>query len=265
MVFIALLSIWRIRSAETPYSSARSCSVADESSSRNQRASMIRRLRSSSLASAVCRPFVRFCAVCWRSRICAGSSSLSVRYAIGDTKCSSSPGVGSSATIVAAETRFHLDHFLGLDAQVAGDRLRFGHRKGGRARLHAAQVEEQLALRLGRGDLDQPPVAQDVLVHLGANPVQRERHEPHAALGVEAADGLHEAHIAFLDEIGLRQPVSQVVARHGDHQPQVRQHQLAGGVDIIGFLQTPAERGLQFRRQQGEPVYRLDVMVEASQ
>ncbi len=102
-------------------------------------------------------------------------------------------------------------------------------------------------------------------MHLGANPVQRERYESHAAFGVEAADGLHEAHIAFLDEIGLRQPVTQVVARHGDHQPQVRQHQLAGGVDIIGFLQTPAERGLLFRRQQGEPVYRLDVMVEASQ
>jgi len=45
IVFSALLSIWRIRSAETPYSSASCCSVAASSSSRSQRASMIRRLR----------------------------------------------------------------------------------------------------------------------------------------------------------------------------------------------------------------------------
>jgi hypothetical protein len=45
-------------------------------------------------------------------------------------------------------------------------------------------------------------------VHLGADPVQRERHEAHAALGVEAAHGLHEADVAFLDEVGLRQAVA---------------------------------------------------------
>jgi hypothetical protein len=33
--------------------------------------------------------------------------------------------------------------------------------------LHGAQVEEQLALGLGRGDLDHAPVLQDVLVDLG--------------------------------------------------------------------------------------------------
>ena len=62
MVLIALLSIWRMRSADTPYSVAKSCSVAG-SSSRSQRASMIRRLRSSSLASARESPVDRFFAV----------------------------------------------------------------------------------------------------------------------------------------------------------------------------------------------------------
>jgi hypothetical protein len=79
IVFIALLSIWRMRSADTPYSSASSCSVDVESSSRSQRASMMRRLRSSSFASAVLRPAVRFRAFCFASRILDGSSSLSVR------------------------------------------------------------------------------------------------------------------------------------------------------------------------------------------
>ena len=164
-----------------------------------------------------------------------------------------------------AQTRLHLHDLFRLDAQVPRDRLRFGHRQRRRARLHAAQVEEQLALRLGRRDLHQPPVAQDVLVHLGADPVQRERHEAHAALRVEAADGLHEAHVAFLDEVGLRQAVAQVIARHGDHQPQVRQHELARGVDVLGFLQRAAERRLLLLRQQREAVHGLDVVVEASQ
>jgi hypothetical protein len=35
------------------------------------------------------------------------------------------------------------------------------------ALLHRAQVEEQLALGLGGGDLDHAPVLQDVLVDLG--------------------------------------------------------------------------------------------------
>jgi KUP system potassium uptake protein len=74
----ALLSIWRMRSAETPYSSARSCNVA-ASSSRSQRASMIERLRGSSAASARFNPDVRLAAVWARSRICAGSFSASVR------------------------------------------------------------------------------------------------------------------------------------------------------------------------------------------
>ena len=72
---------------------------------------------------------------------------------------------------------------------------------------------------------------------LGADPVQRERHEPHAALGVEAAHGLHQPDVAFLDQVGLRQPVAQVVARHGDDQPQVRQHELARGVEVVVALQ----------------------------
>jgi hypothetical protein len=51
-----------MRSAETPYWSARSCSVAG-SSSRSQRASMMSRLRLSSLDSALFSPVLRLRAV----------------------------------------------------------------------------------------------------------------------------------------------------------------------------------------------------------
>jgi hypothetical protein len=42
------------------------------------------------------------------------------------------------------------------------------------ALLHAAQIEEQLALRLGGRNLHDAPIAQDVLVDLGPDPVHSE-------------------------------------------------------------------------------------------
>ena len=212
IVFIALLSIWRIRSADTPYSSARSCSVAVESSSRSQRASMMRRLRASSFASAVCRPVA---AVARASRASRGSARARPRCPSGRRSARRSfprPPAPDRARRRGPDRRVSISTTSsGLTPRSLAmpwprDRQR------GRARLHAAQVEEELALRLGRRDLDQPPVAQDVLVHLGADPVQRERHQADAALGIEAADRLHEADIAFLDQVGLRQPIAQVIA-----------------------------------------------------
>jgi hypothetical protein len=47
---------------------------------------------------------------------------------------------------------------------------------------------------------------------LRLDPVQGEGHQPDAPLGVEPAHGLHEADIAFLDQVCLRQAVAQVIA-----------------------------------------------------
>jgi len=148
---------------------------------------------------------------------------------------------------------------------LLGDGTGLGDRQGSGTGLHAAQVEEQLALRLCSGDLDQTPVAQDVFVHLSADPVQRERHEAHAAFRVEPANGLHEAHVPFLDQVGLRQSITHVVPGDGHYQPQVRQHQRPRGIDVVVLLEASPERGLLFLRQQREPVDRLDVVIEASQ
>ena len=78
-------------------------------------------------------------------------------------------------------------------------------------------------------------------MHLGADPVHRERHQAHAALGVEALDRLHQADVAFLDQVGLRQAVAHVTARDRDHHPQVRQHQLAGRLEVAGLPQAAAQ------------------------
>ena len=133
------------------------------------------------------------------------------------------------------------------------------------SRFHAAQVEKQLALRLGGRDLDQPPVAQYVFVDLCLDPVQRERNQAHAALRVEAPHRLHQADVSFLDQVRLRQPVAKIIAADGDHQTQMGQHQLASGVQVVVTLQPASKLDFLRLREKRKPVYRLDVMIEAPQ
>src|SRR5690349_87581 len=78
----AFASICRTRSADTPNSAARSCSVAP-SFSVSQRASTMRRLRASRLLSAFSRPTLRNREVSSRSSRLAGSAFSAARYAIG--------------------------------------------------------------------------------------------------------------------------------------------------------------------------------------
>ena len=130
--------------------------------------------------------------------------------------------------------------------------------------LHRAQVEEQLALRLGRRDLDHAPVLQDVLVDLGLDPVQRVAHQAHALVRVEALDGLHQADVAFLDQVGMRQAVAEVAARDRDHQPQMRDHELARRFQIVLIAEAQREPLLLFQREHREAVDGLDISLEAA-
>ncbi len=69
--------------------------------------------------------------------------------------------------VASRQALLHLRDFGGGHAQVPGHGLRFLGREPGQVLLHPAQVEEQLALRLGRGDLHEAPVPQHVLMDLG--------------------------------------------------------------------------------------------------
>ena len=129
--------------------------------------------------------------------------------------------------------------------------------------LEPAQVEEQLALRLGGGDLHQPPVAQHVLVDLGADPVHGERHQAHADVRVEALHGLHQADVAFLNQVADRQAVAAVAAGDVHDEAQVRQHQLTGGIEVAVVLQAARQRELLFARQHGNARHAFDVGIEA--
>src|SRR5205814_9544946 len=130
--------------------------------------------------------------------------------------------------------------------------------------FHAAKVEEELSLRLGGGDLHHAPVAQYELVDLGAYPVDRERYEPHPAFRVEALDRFHQTDVAFLDQVSLRQSVTHVAAGDGDHQAQVRQHQLARCFDVVVGPEFAREGALFLERKHRKAIHRLDVSFQAS-
>ena len=53
--------------------------------------------------------------------------------------------------------------------------------------------------------------------------------------------------VAFLDQVGVRQAVAEVAARDRDHQPQVRQHELARRIEVVVLAQAQRERALLFR------------------
>ena len=126
--------------------------------------------------------------------------------------------------IVSVQPLLHGQHVTVLDPELLGQRVDFTRAHPAQRLARAAQVEEQLALRLGGRDLDDAPVAQDELVHLGFDPMHGERHQAHADRWVKAFDRLHEADIALLDEVVLGQAVTAVAARHLHYKAQVSKH-----------------------------------------
>ncbi len=102
-------------------------------------------------------------------------------------------------------------------------------------------------------------------MNLGADPMQGERDEAHAALGVEAAHRFHEAHVALLDQVALGQAVAEVVAAHADHEPQMAHHELACGFNVLHVLPAQAELVLLLGGQERVAVDRGDVLVDGAE
>ena len=163
-----------------------------------------------------------------------------------------------------SQPRLHVAHLAGRHAQVLGHRVDLLVVHPAEPLLGLAQVEEQLALRLGGGHLDDAPVAQHVLVDLGADPVHREGHQPHPDLRVEVLDRLHQADAALLHQVAERQPVAGVAARHVDHEPQVVQHQAARRLDIALVAQAQHQRALLLGAQHRQAVGPLQVLLQTA-
>ena len=130
--------------------------------------------------------------------------------------------------------------------------------------LGAAQVEEQLALRLGRGDLDDAPVLEDEFVNLGLDPVHREADQTHPDFRIVALDRLHQADIAFLDQVGELQAVTEITARDVHDVTQVRHDQGLRGVEVFLVAQLAGQTRFVLRRQDRNLIDGADIGVEAA-
>jgi len=102
-------------------------------------------------------------------------------------------------------------------------------------------------------------------VDFGLDPVQRVADQAHALLGVEAFDRLHQAYIAFLDQVAVGQAVAQILARHRHHQAQVREHQLAGGFEVVVGFELAGGLLLFLKGEHGHAVDRRDVGVQVAE
>ena len=92
--------------------------------------------------------------------------------------------------------------------------------------LHPPQVEEQLLLRRGGAHFDEAPRAQDVFLDRRADPPHGVGRQAEALVGLEALDRLHQADVAFGDDLADRQAVAAIA--HGDagDEPQMRRDEL---------------------------------------
>ena len=136
----------------------------------------------------------------------------------------------------------------------------FGKRAGGGIEAHIGQalaffvqVVEQLALGLGGADLDHAPVVHDELEDVGLDPERGVIAELDALVRVELAHGLHEAHVAFLDQVlHVLHPAALEVHGDLDHQTQVRGNQAKRGLLVVSVAHALGQLELFLRGQQGE-------------
>jgi hypothetical protein len=158
---------------------------------------------------------------------------------------------------VARQAAVHVDHVLLGDAEAGGDLLdllgleiAFVQRLD--LALGLAQVEEQLLLVGGGAHLHEAPRAQDVFLDRGLDPPHGIGGEAEAALGLELLHGLHQADIAFGDDLADRQAVAAIA--HGDlgHEPQMAGDELVRRVGIAMLAPALGEHVLFLRLQHGK-------------
>ncbi len=100
---------------------------------------------------------------------------------------------------------------------------------------------------------------------LGLDPVHGKGHQTYTAIGVKALDGLHQAHVTFLNQVGMRQAVTQVLAGNGDHQPQVRQNQFTRSIQVILVAQALTQLGFAFGAEHGQAVNSRNIRFDRPQ
>ncbi len=127
--------------------------------------------------------------------------------------------------VLRRHTGFHFTYVFARHAQLTGHHLDFILVKPAQTLLSFTQVKEQLTLRFGGRDFHNTPVTQNVFVNFSLNPVYGEGNQTHAHFRVETTHGFHQANVAFLNQIRLRQAIARVITSNMNNKAQVRQDQ----------------------------------------
>ncbi|MNR06465.1 hypothetical protein D3C85_1225370 [compost metagenome] len=86
------------------------------------------------------------------------------------------------------------------------------------------------------------------------DPVHGERHQTHTHFRVEALDRLHQADVAFLDQVSLSQTVAGIATGDMYDKTQVGEHHLPSRPQILLIVETLGQFTLLLRRQQWNAV-----------
>ena len=101
-------------------------------------------------------------------------------------------------------------------------------------------------------------------MNFGANPVDCEGDKPHADLGIEPLDRLHEANVAFLDQVAERKSVTGIASGDVHDEPQVGEYQALGRFQVIVLVKPRGEIELLLLAEHGHCPDGLDVLVQAA-
>ena len=93
--------------------------------------------------------------------------------------------------------------------------------------------------------------------------MNRERHQPHADIGVEPLDRLHETDVTLLYEITHGQAIAQVAAGNVHDESQVRKHQLAGRIEVRLGAEARRERNFIVLRQDRNLRNAINIRIQA--
>ena len=91
----------------------------------------------------------------------------------------------------------------------------------------------------------------------------RKRNEAHAAFGIEAFYRLHQADIAFLNQIRVGQAVAQIMAGDRYDETQMGRDQKMRSLQIVVLLQIAAVANFFLLGEQGEAANGVDIIFKA--
>ena len=166
--------------------------------------------------------------------------------------------------ILIAQAVFHFVDTLHTYTQFLGHGTGFVMAKPAQTGFELTQIEEQFALRLRGGDFDDAPVLDDEFVNFSPNPMHRKGNQTHPNFRVIALHGFHQTDVAFLDEVGQGQSITQIATRNVGHKPQVAQDQLAGRFKIAALAKTPRQGAFFFCVESGHQGDRPEIVLDGT-